>query len=703
VSKRPNPQKVAPPVAKRAGLLPWLVFLGLALLLYGNTIGHGYVLDDGIVITKDQFTQQGLKGIPDILTTDAFTGFFGKNKDLVSGGRYRPLSIVTFAIEQEFIGGNPHVSHFINILLYGVTGALMFILLGRLLKSPAGGSWWLGVPFIASALFIAHPVHTEVAANIKGRDEILCLLFCLLTVILLLEYFSTGKTLYALLSPVVFFLALLSKENAITFLAVIPLALYFFTGAAPKKIALGVAPLAAVALVFLVLRAHFAGSAESGDITEVLNNAFVYADPSQKFATIASILGKYLLLLVFPHPLTHDYYYNQIPIIGWDNPGAIIPLAVYLALGAWALAGIRKKRLVAFGILYYFATLSVVSNIFIPVGTTMSERFLYLPSVGFTMILAYSLTNLSGIVSAKTSIGARPVLTGLLALLLAACGLKTIMRNPAWKDNYTLFATDVFSSPNSAKVHNALGGELVRLSADEPDPVRKRQMLDQALQNLRRAVEIHPTYSEPWFSMGNIYYQRDTDVQESIECYRKAIEARPGYTDAYKNLSVVYLHAKQYDNAIGTFRKLTNVDPGNDDAYYQMGLIHLSVNRADSAIRDLKQAIALNPVNAPAYSQLGMIYGREKQELDTAIFYLQKAVSADPSGLDGYNNLGTAYALKREYDAAIGVFRRALDLSPQDTRIYLNLGLAYQSKGDTNEAKRCFEKVRELSSRPRGG
>jgi tetratricopeptide (TPR) repeat protein len=699
VSKKPGPQKVVPGAGRTLFLLPAAALAALAFLLYANSIQNGYVLDDGIVITKDTFTQQGIKGIPDILTTDAFTGFFGKNKDLVSGGRYRPLSIVTFAIEQEFFGGNPHISHFLNILLYALTGVLMFVVLSRLLKTSRADAWWMTVPFLASAFFIAHPVHTEVVSNIKGRDEILCLLFCLLALYLLLEFVATRRTLYAALTPLAFFLALISKENAITYLAVIPLALFCFTNSSPKKLALWMAPLAVIAVVFLALRSHFAGGAESGDITEVLNNAFVYAGTSQKFATISSILGRYLLLLLFPHPLSHDYYYNQIPIIGWESPGAIIPLLVYLAMGIYALAALPKKRLTAFVILYYLATLSVVSNIFLPVGTTMSERFLYLPSVGFCLLLGWLLVQLSRRVPAAN---ARTVLAAAAVAILGAYGFKTVDRNPAWKDNFTLFATDVSASPNSAKVHNALGGELLRLSADETDPAKKRKMVDESLLHLKRAVEIHSTYSEPWFSMGNIYYQRDTNDREAIECYEKAIAARQGYSDAYKNLAVVYLHSKQYEKALETLRRLATVDPGNDDAYYQMGLIHQNTGRIDSAIADLKSAIAANPSGAQAYTQLGMIYGKEKQEFDTAIVYLQKAVAVDPGNLDGYNNLGTAYALKGDFDAAIGVFRKALDVDPRSARVYQNLGLAYQSKGEKAEAQRCFDKVRELSARVGG-
>ncbi len=675
------------------------VLIGLAFLLYGNTIGGAYVMDDGIVVMKNKFTQQGLKGIPDIMTNDAFAGFFGERKDLVAGGRYRPLSIVTFAVEQEIFGGNPAVSHAFNILLYGLTGVALLFVLRRWLGGSVGpgGPWWSAVPFIAAALFIAHPVHTEAVANIKGRDEILCLLLCLAAVALIQKYLAEGNVRYAVLYPVVFFLALLSKENAATFLAVIPLALWFFTNAGAGKIITIAAPLALATALFLFMRSHFAGGASTSDITEVLNNAFVYATPSQKYATICSTLGKYFGLLLLPLTLTSDYYYNQVPLVQWDDPAAVIPLLVTLALFVIAVAGIRSKRAVSFSILYYFLTLSVVTNIFFPVGTTMSERFLYMPSVGFVIVLALLIARAARMASPSALREPAAVTAVLLVAVAGSYSYRTVIRNPAWKSNLALFSADVVNSPNSAKVHNALGSELIELSKNEKDPSKKKAMLEEARPNLSRAVEIYPGYAEPWFSLGNIYYEQDRNYARAIECYRKAVAARPGYTDAYKNIGITYMNEQKYDDAIAAFRRLIAVDPRNEDAYYHIGVIHLAANRVDSAIAYLRESIALNPSYAPALNSLGMVYGKGRNDLDAAITYLRRAVAADPSNIDGYNNLGTAYGLKGDVDGAIGVFTKALEVDPGNAQVYMNLGFAYRSKGDETRAGQYFRRAHELN------
>ena len=149
--------------------LPHLLIFVFAFLLYGNTLTHDYTLDDLIVIKDNSFTKKGFSGIKEIFSYDSFTGFFGTEKKLVAGGRYRPLSIATFAVEYAVMGGlNPFLSHLINVLLYALTGSIILILLNRLFKSPTGKPWYLSLAFIATVLFMAHPIHTEVVANIKG-------------------------------------------------------------------------------------------------------------------------------------------------------------------------------------------------------------------------------------------------------------------------------------------------------------------------------------------------------------------------------------------------------------------------------------------------------------------------------------------------------------------------------------------------------
>ncbi|HKK88495.1 MAG TPA: hypothetical protein VJ917_06570, partial [Saprospiraceae bacterium] len=158
--------------------VPWMLF-ALSLLLYLNTLRHGFVLDDAIVISENKFTQQGIDGWSGILTKDTFFGFFQKEgKDqLVAGGRYRPLSLLFFSFVYEIAGNNPTIFHFFNLLFYGILIVVLYQWLLDVFRKKKYRYW---IASLSALIFTVHPVHTEVVANIKGMDELLALLFALL-------------------------------------------------------------------------------------------------------------------------------------------------------------------------------------------------------------------------------------------------------------------------------------------------------------------------------------------------------------------------------------------------------------------------------------------------------------------------------------------------------------------------------------------
>lgn len=164
----------------RDNWIPALLLMVSAFLLYGISISYGYMLDDQLVIWQNAYVQKGFAGLGDIFAYDSFMGYFQKQQFLLEGGRYRPLSLATFAAEIGIFGkDNPnlvHISHFINILLYGATGIFLYRILLGLFPLKEGGRWYFSVPFLASMIFVLHPLHSECVANIKGRDEILALL-----------------------------------------------------------------------------------------------------------------------------------------------------------------------------------------------------------------------------------------------------------------------------------------------------------------------------------------------------------------------------------------------------------------------------------------------------------------------------------------------------------------------------------------------
>ena len=199
----------------------------LGFLLYAYTISFDYAQDDAIVIKENMFTQKGLSGIEGIFSYDTFYGFFkqdGKDQ-LVQGGRYRPATLVTFAIEHSIFANNPHVSHFINALLYGFLCTLVFLFAWQFFYTAFKDKVsFLLLPWLVELFFAAHPVHTEVVANIKGRDEIFVALFSLLSLYLLIR--DKIKLWHLGAGSLAALIAFFSKENAIALLVLFPLAIW---------------------------------------------------------------------------------------------------------------------------------------------------------------------------------------------------------------------------------------------------------------------------------------------------------------------------------------------------------------------------------------------------------------------------------------------------------------------------------------------
>ncbi|OFY87802.1 MAG: hypothetical protein A2236_07840 [Bacteroidetes bacterium RIFOXYA2_FULL_33_7] len=466
IVKTPIVEEVVKPENKPSNKVIFLIIFAFTFLLYGNSIMNDYALDDAIVITQNEFTKKGISGISDIVSTEFFTGFFGRQKNLVAGGRYRPLSVVTFAIEYEFFGQNPHISHFINVLLYALTGILLFIILSRLFQSYKKTKWYFSIPFVASMLWIAHPIHTEAIANIKGRDEILAFLGSLLALHYTVKYIDLQKIKFLFFSAIAFFLSLTAKENSITFLAVIPLTIYFFTDSSIKRNLISVIPMLITTIAFLAIRQSvlgtsiFDGSTSTSAPQELMNNSFLGASIADKYATITLTLGYYIKLLFLPHPLTYDYYPYMIPIISWSDWRAIFPLIVHILLIYWAFKGLKNKSIISYSIWFYAITFSLTTNILFPIGVFMNERFMYIPSLGFIIIITYFLLKYLPTV-VKNIKQYNTIITSFLVMVMLLFSVKTISRNSAWENDFILFTTDVEVSGNSAKSTTSAGGKLI--------------------------------------------------------------------------------------------------------------------------------------------------------------------------------------------------------------------------------------------------
>lgn len=501
------------------------VILGIfCFIFYGNTIQNNYALDDGLVINDNRFTTNGISGIPDIFKYNSFTGSLGENATLVTGGRYRPLSLTTFAIEYQIFGANPRLSHYFNVLLFLITALLLYKLLIKLFYRYCSKEILSDLPFIATLIFIIHPIHTEVVANIKGRDEIMALGGSLATIIFIIKYLDTTKIIYLISSIVLFLTALLSKENAVTFIAIIPLCIYYYKNEKWIKYLYCLLSLFIALFIFLVMR-----KLALGDISkppgELLNNPYIYASVPEKFATIFYTLGIYIKLLFWPDPLTYDYYPYHIKLINWDNSVALLSLIVYISLFVYAIVKLKYKTTIAFGVLFFMITLSIVSNIFFNIGTFMSERFIFIPSIGFVIIIAWLFT-----VKLPEYIKWVNFRIVFLTIIMTLCFIKTYSRDKVWKNNFTLFTTDVKTSFDSAKSNMAAGNVWLYLAYQTNDSLLRKKYFNNALFYSRRAQSIYPNHVDIAILLANAYSENNI-LDSAIIYYKKAIDLMPEKTD----------------------------------------------------------------------------------------------------------------------------------------------------------------------------
>ncbi|MEI7596262.1 MAG: tetratricopeptide repeat protein [Bacteroidota bacterium] len=679
-------------------VLKWqtlIVFL-FGVMLYANTLSFDYTLDDRLMIFENKFTKEGVKGLGKIMSTDAFVGFFGENKNLLTGGRYRPLTHIMFALEWQIFGKNPFVGHLVNILLYGLLGIVILRLLKKLFSEYGNTNWYLSLPFVATILYLAHPIHTEVVANIKGRDEIVTSILSVMSIYVALLYVDKNKIQYLLLVFAVYFLALFSKENAITFLAIIPLTVYFFRDKKTSQTLFVLLPMFVALAIYFGLRFKFGLMKFDTKETELLNDPYISATVSERYATVFYTLWKYVQLLIFPHPLTHDYYPKQIAIINWGSLQAIFSFLVYLGIGLIGLRGLIKKNIWGWIVVFYLATLSISSNLFFNIGAFMNERFVFMSSLSFSVLIAYLLVKRPGVLG-KLLADSKTVMI-IILVILAGYSLKTFTRNYAWKDDFTLFTTDVLTSTNSAKVNVSAGGMLIEKAQKEENKEKKLEMLELAKTYLYKGTTIHPYYVAGWVLYGNAFLYAD-QYEQALLCYVNSLNIAPTYQDALTNLhytAQTTYKKNMYDVSARCFKTLIKFLPNDLDKRFELATVLDDAGRYDTAMIVLNNILKVKPNYYQAYNRIGQIYGKRLNNIDQAIVFLEKANSINAKDASVWENLGVAYGFKGKFNESINAFLKAIEFNPKNSQTYFNLSNSYRFLGKKALAEEYIKKGQQV-------
>ncbi|TAH41900.1 MAG: hypothetical protein EYC69_07025 [Bacteroidetes bacterium] len=567
------------------------------LALYGNTTNYQYTLDDDIFYLKHNSVQKGVSGLSEFFSygsMEKFDGTLGEQP-------YRPVTLLSFAIEKDLFNNKAASSHFINILLYILVLQVLLSLMLRLFPRIN--------PMLSAAvvlLFAAHPIHTEVVASVKSRDELLAGLFGLMAWLYALpkpkEEFVSIKSL----STGLFFfgLAIFSKESAVAFILVIPLSYYMLVSSNLNSTLKNGAGFFAIGILFVILRMNVIGHAETISNTEVHENILKNTQGlGEATATRMEILFHYIKLLVVPWPLSWDYSFNQIPIMNWTDVIPWISFLLYTGLLISAFYYFKKKPILSFAIFFFFITLSPTSNILFINLSTLGERFLFIPSLGFILALVFLLSELFKLDTSNFSGPGKKMFRNIiLALLVIYSGL-SFSRSSDWKSNLTLFESGVKNSPNSSRAHYSLATEYARQADASADVKSRREYLSKAISHFNTSLDIWPKNVMSLYNLANTQCAVN-DTSGALINYKKAVNINPSHLGVLNNIGGVYMSRSQPDSALLYLKEGYEYNQKDINLIANIALVSYFSKDYSQAIDFANKAIALDPKNKKSYNVL---------------------------------------------------------------------------------------------------
>jgi len=586
---------------------------------------------------------------------------------------YRPVQILSYALDYKFWKLNPLGYHITNVALHIVTSFVVYWLALVLFRDKA-------LSFLTAVFFVVHPIHTGAVSYISGRADMLGATFMLLAFIFYVNgHNRESSKLPHMLTLFFYSLALLSRESALVLPLLILLYHYFFR----KKInSVIFMPVCGLAFLYGVLRVTL--------LRNLLSQIEYSSTLLQRIPGFFVAVTNYLRLLVAPFNMHMEYGNKEF---AFADPRAILGIIIFASLLTVAVKQKEKKPVVSFSILWFFVALLPASNIF-PINAYMAEHWLYIPSIGFFMILAKGLLFLR----AKLGTGGkRPtvpfsgisfsrndsivIITALLVTVYFS--VFTIKQNTYWREPISFYEKTLEFAPDSARVYNNLALTY-----------RGRGEHKKALELLEKARDVDPGRSGTYNNLGLIYEDMG-DEEKALSAFKKAREANPRSFAAYGNIGRIYYSRGNKAEAEKAFKKAIQNDPDYAEGYYILGNISREAGKTEEAIRYYTSAIKRNPIYADAYINIGLMY-KDMGKYGEAIYCFEKAIKLKPDLSNAYNNLGGMYVLAGRFDDAIEAFKKAIKIKPDHPEAYNNMAIVYFHGKRYEEAIDCSDKAKEL-------
>jgi protein O-mannosyl-transferase len=601
--------------------------LVLAFTLYANTLANGFVYDDHQQVQENPYAQS-FRYVGKIFTSTvwSFQGEEGKTN------YYRPLMTLVYLLSNKAFQGLPYGFHLINILLNCIVVGLVFLVSARLLGDQI-------VALGAATLFALHPIHTEVVAWIAALTELELAAFYLASFVCFVRLKDGGPTdnkKMRLMAWLFFGLALLSKEQAITLIVLVTVYEHFYREGRDlvpfrQKFSRYVG-FWVIGAAYLIFRA-----AVLGGVAPVPKHPDVTW--SQAILSACALAGRYVTKLFWPRPLLAFYVFHKSESFSDTRflAGAVImALTVLLFTFLW-----RRARIYSFALLWIALTLAPVLNARWMATNVFTERYLYLPSVGFCTLVAGGF----GWVFRRPQRIVRWALGSAVAVVGVPALLSVVERNRDWKDDLTLYAQTLSIEPHAAIIRTNLG------------------VLEWERQNR----------------------------EEAERQWRLALADEPDSAVALSNLGLAMLEKQRYEEAASDLQEAIALRPHFAAPHVHLGRVYAAEGNAVDAELQFRRAVEIYPMSAQARNALGKLYFDQGRMREAKEQY-QASAEAVPNA-EAWNHLGDTYAREAADDKAEQAWRKVLELSPFDVEAHLGLGNLYFANGRNAEAEKEYRAV----------
>jgi len=550
-------------------LLIVLILVAVSFGIYANSLHGDFVWDDTTLFIEhaDLWKWSNLK---QLLTSQ--DNLFGKNDNVF----YRPLPNLTFLLDRTLWGQNPFGYHLTNIVFHVLSTITVFLIAAELF-----GSTYIGVA--AGLLFAVHPIHTEVVAWVNGRNNVISGLFYLLSFYFYVRYRNRNEIEMFILSLLSFALSLFSKEYALTFPIII---LLYDISYRPETLLikknfkrLGILLLPYLLIIagymfvrFLILPGH-------GAVDLQFESLWI------RIFTVPKIILIYLKLMLLPtgQNILHDVSIIRHPYTS-EFLLQIIGLSVITVLWGWSFK-ISKNIFFCFG--WIMVTLLPVLNI-IPLSYVISflaDRYLYLPSAGFCMLLALCFERALTLSRMKSSVVWRCFAVLPLLVALEVYGFGTINRNLVWRNERTLWQDTVEKSPRNFQARCNLSIALHAVGR-----------LEEAIREAKEAVRLNPDHDTPTFILGRILYDMGR-FDQSLSALDKALGINPHHADALSLSGNIHFKMGRIDRAISVSERSIQFKPAGFEPWYLLARAYEAKGDSKKGLEYYKTSLkyAINP------------------------------------------------------------------------------------------------------------